>query len=130
MSNLLERRQLLIAPVLSALVNQAEASAVDPRETFVVQPKEIQFKPWQGLPPASGEMAALYGLRLERVDRYRRSPNSGAQNSGRWTSSMAALACCVVRLLNLELAKVRPHRQLADKKIREILSAEQKEKLD
>lgn len=28
------------------------------------------------------------------------------------------------------LAKVRPHRQMADKKIREILSAEQKKKLD
>jgi hypothetical protein len=43
---------------------------------------------------------------------------------------MAALACCVVRLPNLELAKARPHSQLADKKIREILSAEQKKKLE
>jgi hypothetical protein len=57
----LERRQLLIAPVLAALVKQADASAIDPRKTFVLQPNEIQFKPWQGLPPASGEMAALYG---------------------------------------------------------------------
>ena len=57
----LERRLLLLAPVLPALVRQADASAINSRETFVLQSNDIQFKPWQGLPTASGEMAMLYG---------------------------------------------------------------------
>lgn len=57
----LERRLLLIAPLLSALATWTEASPINPRETFVLQPNQIQFKPWQGLPSASGEMAMLYG---------------------------------------------------------------------
>src|SRR5215469_11591939 len=57
----IERRLLLIAPVLSALVKNAGAGEINSRETFVLQPNDIQFKPWQGLPPASGEMAMLYG---------------------------------------------------------------------
>jgi hypothetical protein len=58
------RRLLLMAPALSALaalVNKAGASAIDSRETFVPQPNDIRFESWQGLPPASGEMAMLYG---------------------------------------------------------------------
>jgi hypothetical protein len=62
----LERRQLLrlllMAPLLSAFsTTTAEASPINPSETFVLQPAQIQFKPWQGLPSASGEMAVLYG---------------------------------------------------------------------
>jgi hypothetical protein len=55
-------RLLLMAPLFSAFGTTArEASAINPSETFVVQPDQIQFKPWQGLPCASGEMAMLYG---------------------------------------------------------------------
>ena len=55
-------RLLLIAPLLSAFGSTAaEASPINPSETFVLQPGQIQFKPWQGLPSASGEMAMLYG---------------------------------------------------------------------
>ena len=53
-----------MAPVLSAVVafaNKAGAGAINLRETFVVQPNDIRFEPWQGLPSASGEMAMLYG---------------------------------------------------------------------
>jgi hypothetical protein len=53
-----------MAPVFSALValvNKAGAGAINSRETFVVQPNDIRFEPWQGLPSASGEMAMLYG---------------------------------------------------------------------
>jgi hypothetical protein len=55
-------RLLLMAPLLSAFGTiAAEASPINPSETFVLQPGQIQFKPWQGLPSASGEMAMLYG---------------------------------------------------------------------
>jgi hypothetical protein len=62
----LQRRQLLrlllMAPLLSAFgTTAAEASPINPSETFVLQPGQIQFTPWQGLPSASGEMAMLYG---------------------------------------------------------------------
>jgi hypothetical protein len=58
----LERRLLLLAPLLSAFsTTAAEASPINPGETFVLEPGQIQFKPWQGLPFASGEMAMLYG---------------------------------------------------------------------
>ena len=58
----LERRPLLMAPLLSAFgTTAAEASPINPSETFVLQSGRIQFKPWQGLPSASGEMAMLYG---------------------------------------------------------------------
>jgi hypothetical protein len=40
---------------------EAQAGPIDPNQTFVVQPNEIQFKPWQGLPAGSGEMAMMYG---------------------------------------------------------------------
>jgi hypothetical protein len=49
----LERRRLLrlllMAPLLSAFAGTAaEASPLNPSETFVMQPDQIQFKPWQG----------------------------------------------------------------------------------
>ena len=40
---------------------EAQAGPINPNQTFVVQPNDIQFKPWQGLPAASGEMAMMYG---------------------------------------------------------------------
>jgi hypothetical protein len=62
----LERRHLLrlllMAPLLSAFAaTSAEASPINPSETFELEPDQIQFKPWQGLPASSGEMAMLYG---------------------------------------------------------------------
>jgi hypothetical protein len=39
----------------------AEASVRDPRQTYVLQRPDIEFQPWQGLPPGSGEAAVLYG---------------------------------------------------------------------
>jgi hypothetical protein len=40
---------------------EAQAGPIDPNQTIVVQANDIQFKPWQGLPPGSGEMAMMYG---------------------------------------------------------------------
>jgi hypothetical protein len=40
---------------------EAQAGPVDPSQTFVVQPNDIKFEPWQGLPAGSGEMAMMYG---------------------------------------------------------------------
>jgi hypothetical protein len=40
---------------------EAQAEPIDPNQTFVVQPNDIKFKPWQGLPAGSGEMAMMYG---------------------------------------------------------------------
>ncbi len=58
----LDRRLLLMAPLLSAfLAPAAEASPINPRETFVLQRDQIRFQDWGNLPPHSGEMAKLYG---------------------------------------------------------------------
>jgi len=40
---------------------EAEAESINPNQTFVVEPNDIQFKPWQGLPTGSGEMAMMHG---------------------------------------------------------------------
>jgi hypothetical protein len=40
---------------------EAQAGPINPNQTFVVQPNDIKFKPWQGLPAGSGEMAMMYG---------------------------------------------------------------------
>jgi len=40
---------------------EAQAGPIDQNQTFVVQANDIQFKPWQGLPAGSGEMAMMYG---------------------------------------------------------------------
>jgi|GEM_PF-521562 len=40
---------------------EAHAGAINPNQTFVVQSNDLQFKPWQGLPAGSGEMAMMYG---------------------------------------------------------------------
>ncbi|HML27233.1 MAG TPA: tat pathway signal sequence, partial [Hyphomicrobium sp.] len=39
----------------------ANAAPIDPKQTFVLQHGDIEFEPWTGLPPGSGEMAKLYG---------------------------------------------------------------------
>lgn len=58
----MERRSFLLTPLLTAFAAAgAEASPIDPRETFVLQRDQIRFEPWTGLPPHSGEMARLYG---------------------------------------------------------------------
>ncbi len=40
---------------------EAQAGPIDPNQTFVVEPNDIKFEPWQGLPAGSGEMAMMYG---------------------------------------------------------------------
>jgi hypothetical protein len=59
----LDRRLLLMAPLLSGfLAPAAQASPINPRETFVLQRDQIRFEDWgNNLPPHSGEMAKLYG---------------------------------------------------------------------
>jgi hypothetical protein len=57
----LERRLLLIAPLFSLFAGSVRSSPINPQETFVLQPNQVQFKPWQGLPRSSGEMSMLYG---------------------------------------------------------------------
>jgi len=60
------RRQLLLAPLLSALplavlATAVQASKINPSETRITLPNEISWVAWSGLPPHSGEMATLYG---------------------------------------------------------------------
>jgi hypothetical protein len=58
----MHRRTFLMTSLLPAiLAASAEASVRDPKQTFVLQRPDIKFKPWQGLPPGSGEAAMLYG---------------------------------------------------------------------
>ena len=62
----LPRRRVVLASLLAALPlglsgRPAEAAKIDPSETQVTLPNEIQWTAWPGLPPRSGEMAALYG---------------------------------------------------------------------
>jgi hypothetical protein len=58
----IDRRLLLLAPLLSALaVPAAQAGQIDRNETFVLPAPRIAFEPWGSLPPRSGEMAKLYG---------------------------------------------------------------------
>ena len=47
--------------LLEFSAGEAQAGPINPNQTFVAQPNEIQFKPWQGLPAGSGEMAMMYG---------------------------------------------------------------------
>jgi hypothetical protein len=47
--------------LLELASGEAQAGPIDPNQTFVVQANDIQFKPWQGLPAGSGEMAMMYG---------------------------------------------------------------------
>jgi hypothetical protein len=60
------RRELLLGSLLAALPfaalsRPAQAGKIDPSETEITLPKSIRWGAWTGLPPHSGEMAALYG---------------------------------------------------------------------
>jgi hypothetical protein len=65
-STFIERRTLLLAPIISALgectlIPLAQASKLDPSQTIITRLSEVQWTDWSGLPPHSGEMATLYG---------------------------------------------------------------------
>ena len=54
----MQRRTFLLTSLLPALLaSAAEATEIDPKQTFVLQRDGIRFAPWAGLPPGSGEMA-------------------------------------------------------------------------
>src|SRR6201995_5877128 len=58
----MERRSFLLTSLMTAFAaGAAEASPIDPHDTFVLQRDQIRFTPWTGLPLGSGEMAQLYG---------------------------------------------------------------------
>ena len=58
----MQRRTFLLSSLLAAVaVKLAKASPIDPNQTFILQREDIKFMPVTGLPPASGEMAKLYG---------------------------------------------------------------------
>jgi hypothetical protein len=62
----LTRRKALLSALAAGLPlafsgRRAEASAIDPKETIVVLPKDIKWTAWSGLPEHSGEMATLFG---------------------------------------------------------------------
>lgn len=58
----MERRTFLLSSLIAALAEgAAQASPINPKETFVLQHGDIKFVPWNGLPHGSGEMAKLYG---------------------------------------------------------------------
>ena len=52
----MQRRTFLLTSLLSALLpSTAEATEIDPNQSFVLQRDDITFAPWAGLPPgASG----------------------------------------------------------------------------
>jgi len=47
--------------LLEYLPEGTEGSPINPNETIVTLPRDIQWNAWTGLPKHSGEMAALYG---------------------------------------------------------------------
>src|SRR2546426_5306474 len=60
------RRRVLLAPLLAAVPfvmagTAAHAGRIDPSQTAITLPAALQWVPWTGLPPHSGEMATLYG---------------------------------------------------------------------
>jgi hypothetical protein len=59
------RRSLLLAPLLAALPTLvpgiAEAGVINPAQTAVTLPSQINWQTWEGLPPQAGEVATLYG---------------------------------------------------------------------
>ena len=70
----MHRRTFLLTSLLPALLaSTAEATEIDPKQTFVLQRDGIKFAPWAGLPPGSGEMAALARLLNEMIDRLEKS---------------------------------------------------------
>jgi hypothetical protein len=68
------RRRVLLAPLLAAVpfamaATAAQAGTIDPSQTAIILPAAVQWVPWSGLPPHSGEMATLYG-RLDEPGPY------------------------------------------------------------
>ena len=58
----MERREFLLSSMIAAISGSAAmASPINPRETFVLQGKDIKFGSWNGAPPHSSETAKLYG---------------------------------------------------------------------
>ncbi len=58
----MERRAFLLSSLMLAFANgSAMASPINRGQTFVLEPGQIRFAPWNDLPPGSGEMASLYG---------------------------------------------------------------------
>jgi hypothetical protein len=60
------RRRLLLIPLIAALPftlssTGAEASKLNPAETQITMPDQIEWAPWSGGPSHSGEVATLYG---------------------------------------------------------------------
>jgi hypothetical protein len=60
------RRRVILAPLLAAVplamaATAAQAGKIDPSQTAITLPDAVQWVPWSGLPPHSGEMATLYG---------------------------------------------------------------------
>src|SRR2546422_11075633 len=60
------RRRVLLASLLAAVPfvmagTAAQAGRIDPSQTAITLPPALQWGPWTGLPPPSGEMATLYG---------------------------------------------------------------------
>ena len=59
------RRRVLLGTLLAAvpfaLPGRAQAGKIDPSQTAITLPAAMQWVPWSGLPPHSGEMATLYG---------------------------------------------------------------------
>jgi hypothetical protein len=56
-----DRRALLLATLLAALPAAARASPINPQQTIVRLPDQITWHPQPGFPPASVEMAPLFG---------------------------------------------------------------------
>ena len=58
----MHRRTFLLSSLLTTMMaGAANASPIDPKETFVLQRDQIKFIPQENMPPDSGEMAKLYG---------------------------------------------------------------------
>jgi hypothetical protein len=60
------RRRVILTPLLAAMpfamaATAAQAGKIDPSQTAITLPAAVQWVPWSGLPPHSGEMATLYG---------------------------------------------------------------------
>jgi hypothetical protein len=66
------RRSLLLAPLLAALplgLSARPAEAINPSETQVTLPDQINWTAWTGGPPHSAEIATLFGG-LEKPGEY------------------------------------------------------------
>jgi hypothetical protein len=67
----MERRDLLLAPLLAAFIGTARASTLDPTQTVITMPDQIVWETQPGWPPNSNEQAKLFG-ELDRPGLYYR----------------------------------------------------------